>query len=274
MLTDSGGYMTNSINEIKGYWNNRAKEHTSDRQGTTNDVYLRELEINTIADKIRELDLCAGAALIDIGCGDGYSTMRLAKEFPEYDFTGVDYSKSMIDNALNHRDEDAELKRNVQFKVADVLNLNDALGDAMFDVAISMRVLINLPELSQQEAAIRNVASKCAPNGRYIAVENFMDGQRNLNELRASVGLPDISVRWHNRFFEKEEFENAAKNSFKSMSFIDFASSYYYVTRVVYSKMCQIQGIEPSYDHDLYNVAVELPYHGEFSPIRMIVLGK
>ena len=101
-----------------------------------------------------------------------------------------------------------------------------------------------------------------------------MDGQRNMNELRASLGLPEIPVRWHNRFFEKEEYKKAAESSFGRVSFIDFASTYYYVTRVIYSKMCQLQGVEPSYEHDLYHIAVDLPYQGEFSPIRLAVMEK
>jgi len=264
----------NNINEIREYWDNRAKEHISDLQGTTNDVYLRELEIKTIEDKIRALGLSAGASLIDVGCGDGYSTRRLAKAFPEFNFTGVDYSDSMIANACKQRDEDAELKGNVEFKVANVLDLADALGGAKFDVAITMRVLINLPELSQQQTAIRDIANICAHDGHYIAVENFMDGQSNMNELREGLGLPEIPVRWHNRFFEKDDFRKAADGAFKSLEFIDFASSYYYVTRVVYSKLCQIQGTEPLYYHDLYRVAMDLPYQGEFSPIRMVVMEK
>lgn len=266
--------MASSVNKIKEYWDNRAKEHTSDCQGTTNDLYLRELEIKTVSEIIRGLGLSYGASIIDIGCGDGYSTMRLAKTFSEYNFTGVDYSKSMIANAVKKRDEDTELKENVQFNVADVLNLDVTLGELKFDVAITMRVLINLPELSQQQTAIKNIANKCAENGHYIAVENFMDGQRNMNELRKSVNLPEIPVRWHNRYFEKDDFKSIAEANFKNLTFIDFTSSYYYITRVVYSKMCQLQGVEPSYEHDLYRVAIDMPYYGEFSPIRMVVMGK
>ena len=266
--------MVNGVNEIREYWDNRAKEHTYDLQGTTNDIYLRELEIKTVVEKIREFRLSPNASIIDIGCGDGYSTMRLAKVFPEYNITGIDYSESMIANALKQQEKDSELKDNVQFKVADVLNLNDALGNEKFDVAISMRVLINLPELTLQQVAINNIADICKQNGRYIAVENFLDGQRNMNELRVSLGLAEIPVRWHNHFFEKNDFKNAAESSFKNLSFIDFASSYYYVTRVIFSKMCQLQGVEPSYEHDLYHIALDLPYQGEFSPIRMVVMEK
>ena len=75
--------MSISVSKIKKYWDNRAKEHTSDCQGTTNDLYLRELEIKTVSEKIRGLGLSYGASLIDIGCGDGYSTMRFAKALPQ-----------------------------------------------------------------------------------------------------------------------------------------------------------------------------------------------
>jgi hypothetical protein len=38
-----------------------------------------------------------------------------------------------------------------------------------------------------------------------MAIENFVEGQKNMNALRR-LSLPDIPVRWHNLFFRESDF--------------------------------------------------------------------
>jgi len=52
----------------------------------------------------------------------------------------------------------------------------------------------------------------------------------------------------------------------------DFSSTYYFATRVIYSKMCQMRMEEPDYHHEIHQLAVQLPWTGKFSPIRMVVM--
>ena len=39
-------------NEIKNYWNERAEEFKTSPEATTNDYYMRQLEIDTLKNKI------------------------------------------------------------------------------------------------------------------------------------------------------------------------------------------------------------------------------
>ncbi len=50
----------------------------------------------------------------------------------------------------------------------------------------------------------------------------------------------------------------------------DFTSTYYLVTRVAYSAMCQREGVAPDYEHPLHEIATMLPAVGRFSPIRLV----
>jgi hypothetical protein len=73
-------------------------------------------------------------------------------------------------------------------------------------------------------------------------------------------------------YFREREFVQSSERFFEVIEFADFASSYYFATRVVYSKMCQMRGEKPDYQHDIHKLAVDLPPFGQFCPIRMAIL--
>jgi hypothetical protein len=52
-------------------------------------------------------------------------------------------------------------------------------------------------------------------------------------------------VRWHNLYFDRSEFEEMVEPFFADVEFKDFAISYYFATRVIYSAMCRMRGETP-----------------------------
>jgi ubiquinone/menaquinone biosynthesis C-methylase UbiE len=259
--------------EIREYWQQRAQENADSPQATTSDVYLRKLELSTIVETIKSLNVAEGATVLDVGCGDGYTTLDVAASLPGLRFLGVDYSDQMIDNAKRQlATRPDELQKRMTFKVGDATDLTSACGDEKFDVVTSDRCLINLTSLESQRKAIEQIAQHTKPGGHYVAIENFMEGQNNMNQMRASLDLPEIPVRWHNLFFTEPDFVAAAEPFFDEIEFKDFSSSYYFATRVVYSGMCKMRGETPDYEHEIHQLAVKLPWTGQFSPIRMVVL--
>jgi hypothetical protein len=59
---------------------------------------------------------------------------------------------------------------------------------------------------------------------------------------------------------------------FEAAEFKEFSSAYYLATRVIYSAMCQIRGETPDYRHEIHRLAVNLPWFGSFSPIRLSIM--
>jgi ubiquinone/menaquinone biosynthesis C-methylase UbiE len=261
-------------NKIKNYWEERASLHQNSVTGTTNDVYLRELEIKTFCDTLKNLGINKNSKILDVGCGDGYTTLNIAKSFPESSFEGVDYSENMIGNAKVNLQNYKGALVNVNFKVADATNIQNYFPDETFDFILSDRCLINLESSQAQFEAIRQISKILKPGGYYLAIENFNEGQNNLNQARAKMGLSEIPVRWHNYFFDENEFVNYVTSWFSSIDFVEFSSAYYYATRVIYSAICKFQGVEPDYMNDIHKVSVELPVIGKFSPIRLVILKK
>jgi len=255
-------------NDILKYWSDRAVKHRGSPSSTTQDIWLRKLEISLLKTQLKRFSQIT--SVLDIGCGDGYGTISLAKEFPGIDFVGADYSKEMIFNAKEAIAE--ENLCNVRFIVLDALNLNNSIGQ--FDAIISDRCLINLPSQELQKKVIENIYSVLDAGGLYLMIENFIEGHQNFNSLRKRLGLPEIPVRWHNNFFSERWLVAFIKDLFEIVNEIKFASTYYLVTRVVFSKLCHLQGIEPPYDHPIYEIASMLDPSGDFAPMRFYLLKK
>lgn len=258
--------------QIKAYWEERADFYLADPASTTDDVYLRELEIRTITQVLKTLLGPGPRKVLDVGCGEGYSTINVALESPHFSFTGIDYSANMIRMARARLAATPVLKGRLQFQMGDVLNLSSACGDATYDAVLSDRCLINLESKEDQRRALKEIARHVAPGGYYLAVENFVEGQEAMNQAREAVGLAPIPVRWHNLYFSEPDLISFATPEFEFLEFKDFASAYYLATRVIYSALCKRSGEEIDYRHPLHQLAIDLPWTGNFSPIRMAVL--
>jgi SAM-dependent methyltransferase len=260
--------------EIKAYWEERAQSSRGEATSTTNDIHLRELEHKTLVETLVEL-VPAGASVLDLGCGDGLTTLRVAADLPDLRFFGFDYASGMVDNARANLEKAARsVRERVRFAQGDVMRLADVVNGERFLVVTSGRCLINLDTSHKQYSAIEQIATCLEPGGYYVPIENFMEGQDAMNTARALLGLGPIPVRWHNLFFREDEFRARTAEWFSSVTFRDFASSYYFATRVIYSGACKELGVEPDYDHPIHRLAPKLPWTGQFSPIRMAILQK
>ncbi len=69
---------------------------------------------------IEELDLSGTERILDLGCGDGALTARLAELVPRGHVTGIDASSGMIDAAAKHRAD------NLSFVLKDINDLDYA----------------------------------------------------------------------------------------------------------------------------------------------------
>jgi ubiquinone/menaquinone biosynthesis C-methylase UbiE len=255
-----------NYDEIKRYWNERAAESRGAPNATTNDYYLRVIESRRLIEQI-QARAASVRTVADIGCGDGLTTLSVAKAFPTIAFTGRDYSANMIVAANRHREEQGA--RNVRFAESDLTTDADP---TTFDLVYTTRCLINLPSEELQRQALLRIAAMLPAGGIYLMVENFMDGQEALNRLRAELGLPEIKVREHNRFFDERWLLPFIADTFAVVDNLNISSLYYLVSRVIYSKICAATGATPDYFDAHHELASQLPVCGNFGPIKLLVL--
>ena len=93
----------------------------------------------------------SGAAL-DVGCGTGEITARLAAKYPDATFVGVDLEEPHLERA---RTRCAELGARVRFQTADALHL--PFDDGAFDFVVCRHVLQAVSDPLQLLAEIRRV---------------------------------------------------------------------------------------------------------------------
>src|SRR5438270_12586063 len=83
-----------------------------------------------------------GTKVVELGCGPGFYSRRLAQRFPQIAGTGVDRSQSQIRTA---RQRVASVRiQNCLFERVNALAL--PVGDASFDVLIASRIFTILPD--------------------------------------------------------------------------------------------------------------------------------
>lgn len=231
---------------------------------TSRDFNLRELEIDFIINSIKENTNIKGQTIpkiLDIGCGNGYTDICIAKMI-KAEILGIDFSKEMISSAKNLRERfKDELISAPIFKIGDVRKLN--WNDDYFDVVISERCLLNLPNRNIQYNVINEVHRVLKKGGIYIMVEGTRDGLRQLNELRLKLGLdaiPDIGKKDNvsSLKFEEEELEETLSKYFKIVKKQHFGM-YYFISRVVHPLL--VYPDQPKFDAKINKVARRIAAH-------------
>jgi ubiquinone/menaquinone biosynthesis C-methylase UbiE len=252
--------------KIKEYWDEQAVMHKDQCEATTPDQVYKELEIRNILKYIPD-----NASVLDIGCGNGFSTIKFAEE-RNISILGIDYSENMIKYAEDNLKNKPELSERVSFKVVDVLELSNKIQDN-FDVMITERCLINLTSFEKQQEAIKQIHSLLAEKGKFIMCENTVQGMEKINSLRRDVGLYEIKIRWHNLYFDENELHPFLKEFFNIEEINPFASTYYIASRVFNAKLTP-ENQEPSFDSPINKISLELRNIGDFCPVRIYFLSK
>ena len=253
------------FSQIKEYWDQRASADNT-VQSTTQDYYLREIEFRVLKNLIGKYN---PASIMDVGCGDASTTVKLAADFPKINFIGIDYSESMLRNAQSNIERRGT--SNLRVMLHDVTK---SLPQGPCEMVYSTRCLINLSTWGLQQIAIKNISENLVVGGIYAMIENFIEGHENFNRVRSELGLADISVREHNLFFKRAILLDFVSNSFEVLQEENISSTYYLISRVIYSKLCQEAGVAPDYYDGHHKYAAQLPFCGEFGPVRMICLRK
>jgi ubiquinone/menaquinone biosynthesis C-methylase UbiE len=258
--------------DVKAFWDQQAKLHGEGDKATAPDSHYRRLEIESV---LRVIDQLKHDTILDVGCGNGFTTRAIAAKFPEAEVIGVDFSAEMIKQAKKAP------MTNVDYIVGDILALSRCkeIFGSRHDVVLSSRCLINLANWEEQKVGILEMRKKLEPDGRLILVENTQDGLDNLNAIRGQVGLEPIKTRWHNRYLQQSELTKFFTDISGQLLTTEYAENignfYYLCSRVLYAKICKDQGVEPDYNNPINAIASQMPTLGEHyacSPNFMIVL--
>ena len=250
------------IDKIKKYYEKKVKENKNSSTSSMPDAILIEKEIALISDYIKD-----GDRVLDIGCANGYSTMKYAKDKRCY-IKGIDFSESMIKNAKrDYQKKKNKIKGKVKFEVGDIKNIKEK--DNQFGKVISKRCIINLPKWDLQKIALSELIRVLKKGGELIMSEASRQGWENMNKLRAEFGLKEIPQPWFNLYIDEEKlFSFMKKNNTEKIEVINFSSTYYIGSRVIQPFVIGKKK-EPCYDSEINRLFSLLPNYGDYGTQKL-----
>ncbi len=244
--------------EMLAFWSARARQYGADPRANTPDVYLREIEIDHIEACIKAQH---PSCVLDFGCANGFTTLRLAAANSEISFTGVDLNSDMIEIA--QATADREELPNVKFKRVDIIQ--DSITE-QYDLIYAVRVFQNLETPDMQKRAADNLIELLKPSGLFLYIESYAERYQHLNNDRKVLGLAPLPIHEHLTLLERG-FDKHVADRLLLLKRQSIASSYYLITRLAYSYMAKVQREPIDYDHPLHQVAARVPQIGDYGPL-------
>lgn len=145
---------------------------------------VSELQRTMAAESLSLLSLDGTEAVLDVGCGDGYVTARIAERLPGGSILGVDPSPRMIAAAQRRA-------TTATFRLGEVTTLQ---FDAEFDVVTSFNAL---HWVADQPAAYRRIAAALRPGGRALVSFVCAGSRPSVEDMAMAVAA---GPRWAGMF--------------------------------------------------------------------------
>lgn len=256
-----------SIEQIKNYWKSQAEKYGGSHKASWQDIYVIEKEIEIISSFLQD-----GQKVIDIGCGNGYSTIRYAKDY-ELDIEGIDYVDDLINAAKHNLNKfPYEIKSKINFNAGNILEIDRP--ENYYDRIITARVFINLSNRENQEKALLNCRKIVKSGGKVLLAEATLDGWRRLNSFRVECGLPEIPMPSFNFYIDETWFAETAKRYFSKVTILNYASTYYVGSRVVQPLVLKLKGGDEKINpiSEINRFFSMLPSYGDYGVQKLFIL--
>ena len=222
-----------SPEEIRNFWMQNVLKHGQSPAASWSDQMAIELEIREIAKRLED-----GDRVLDIGCGNGYSTAQFAAQ-KRIHIRGIDYIPEMIEQArLRLGQVASQLLGKVEFDVGDITDLKEPTE--AYDKVIGIRIIINLIEWSQQLTGLRECVRVLKRGGIFLLSEATLQGWQRLNRFRREWGLSDIPMPPFNQYLDEEQVINVLSGNLECIEIANFSSTYYVGTRILKPLLIQV----------------------------------
>jgi ubiquinone/menaquinone biosynthesis C-methylase UbiE len=212
--------------QIKEFWTQQARVHGLSPSASWSDVGVLDLEVQAITRWLND-----GDRVLDVGCGNGYSTLQYAGR-KRIAIRGIDYVEESIRQAtVRLGGLPAPLRGSAEFAMGDATALDEPANT--YDKVIATRVIINLGAWDAQRAALQACGRVTKPGGLLLLSEATLQGWTKLNAFRAEWNLPPIPMPAFNTYLDESQVIAVMTSTFELVELVNFASTYYVGTRVL-----------------------------------------
>ena len=261
---------TLTLEQIRAYWTEQARVHGESPAASWSDASAIDLEIREIANRLHD-----GDRVLDIGCGNGYSTVQFAAR-KRISIRGIDYVPVMVHHARARAAALSDrLATKPEFDVGDVTALQEPAN--AYDKVVCVRVIINLRDWPTQRAALLAVGRVVKPGGLLLLSEATVQGWKKLNAFRAEWGLAQIPMPPFNAYLDEDDVTRTLSTGFDLIEVANFASTYFVGTRVLKPLLAQalnasVNVADPAMHWNQW--WAQLPPFGDYGTQKLFVFRK
>ena len=199
--------------------------------------------------------------ILELGCGTGYLAKQLLKSLDlnpkkSWNYTGVDFSGTAITKAKN-----AKLK-NCIFIQSDFINFLEETVQK-FDYIITQRSIMAILDKKSQEKLIKLIHNHLKPTGIGIFSECTIQSLNKIQKLRKQLSVPKFEKIWHSRYLD----ENFLEKVFSKIEVIDFSSSFWLITRVIFPYFQK-----PKHNTLLHKFAANVEQTGNYGLVKIFLV--
>lgn len=249
--------MPDKREKMMAFWSERVKIYKDDPRANTEDIWLRELEINYVDRIIKSHSF---QSVMDFGCANGYSTLRLARLNWNKEFVGIDINHDMINVAIESLK--GENFPNLEFRLLDIVK--DVVPER-YDFIFAIRTFQNIESLEMQKRVFDKLHNLLNENGLFLYIESYVSGYKRLNEDRVKMGLAPLPIHEHLTLLT-EDFDKYVGDKMSLLTSEFLSSSYYLITRLLYSHIAKMNNEPIDYNHPIHRVAAMVPQIGDYGP--------
>ena len=247
--------MKKNIDELNSVWDDQYR-YNDDTALKDNNLF--ELEFDAIFSVISDnLNLNKKIRILEIGCGTGFLINKIKNKLNTKIFCDcVDFSQQAIEIAKRRNILD------VNFYCEDFFKFFKKNNET-YDFIISQRSIMAIMSRSQQTKLLKHIKNSLKRTGVGILSECFEEQLIKLNKHRKIMGLRVFEKVWHSLYLKTSQINNI----FTKARYIDFCSTYFLVTRIIYPFFD-----DPIHNQEIHKKAMKLTNSGDYSFLRLVVV--